>query len=454
MMTKNMTDQESAFDLAAKHLNPKWVKVLRILGLDQEFVRGKGSYLFDEQGDKYLDFHTGEGVTSLGHNNDRVNDALRSALEQEMCSGVQIHYHSLSGRLAETLSDLTDGRLPYVFFGNSGSEVVEAAIKMCRRTTGRGKIVSCSEAFHGLTMGALSLAGEDYFKEGFGPLLPGCSQVPFDDLDALEIALANKDVAAFFVEPIQGRTVRVPSQDYLRGAQELCKKYGSLFVADEIQTGLGRTGKMFACEHWGLEPDVLLLAKALSGGAMPVGAMIYSKEIYQRTFTSLRKSYVHHSTFGRNNLAMVAGLAVIDEIRRRDLLDNANDLGDLALKHMTALKEKYEMVHDVRGMGLMFAIELGSPKSLRLKLQWKAISAMGPGLFAQIVVRPLLTKHRIISMVSGENDVIKFLPPINMSQEEMMSFLEALESVIARIHESSSSVWGELMDIGKSSIGW
>ena len=388
-------------------------------------------------------------MASLGHNNPTVTRALKEALDAELASGIQIHYNSLSGQLARSLSELTEGRLSSVFFANSGAEAVEVAIKFSRHATGRPRIISCHQSFHGLTLGALSLAGDDYFKEGFGPLLPGCSQIPFDDLEALEEALRHKDVAAFVVEPIQGRTVRLPSDGYFREVQRLCRKYGTLFVLDEIQSGLGRTGKMFAAQHWGVEPDIILLAKALSGGAIPISAIIYDKSIYEKTFTSLRNSYVHHSTFGRNNLAMTAGLATLEEIQTKNLVANADRIGCRILDRLEQMKESYELLKDVRGLGLMFAIELGKPKSLKLKFQWKAIQMGGAGLFAQLLVRPLLDKHRIISMVSGENDVIKFLPPINISAKEADYFLDALDDVLANVHDSSSTIWKELLNMGK-----
>ena len=388
-------------------------------------------------------------MASLGHNNPTVTRALKEALDAELASGIQIHYNSLSGQLARSLSELTEGRLSSVFFANSGAEAVEVAIKFSRHATGRPRIISCHQSFHGLTLGALSLAGDDYFKEGFGPLLPGCSQIPFDDLEALEEALRHKDVAAFVVEPIQGRTVRLPSDGYFREVQRLCRKYGTLFVLDEIQSGLGRTGKMFAAQHWGVEPDIILLAKALSGGAIPISAIIYDKSIYEKTFTSLRNSYVHHSTFGRNNLAMTAGLATLEEIQTKNLVANADRIGRRILDRLEQMKESYELLKDVRGLGLMFAIELGKPKSLKLKFQWKAIQMGGAGLFAQLLVRPLLDKHRIISMVSGENDVIKFLPPINISAKEADYFLDALDDVLANVHDSSSTIWKELLNMGK-----
>ncbi len=235
---------------------------------------------------------------------------------------MQIHYSPLAGMLAEALTQRLPQGLDAVFFASTGAEAVDSAMKFARAATGRPRLISCDSGFHGVTLGPLSLVGDEFFKEGFGPLLPGCERVPFGDLDRLESELRTKDVAAFIVEPIQGRMVTLPPEGYLQGAQELCRRYGTMFVLDEIQTGLGRTGSWFALEHWGLEPDFVLVGKALSGGYMPVAAMVTRREIYQQAVGTLERSYVHQSTFGRNRLSMAAGLATLRIIERDGLLEH------------------------------------------------------------------------------------------------------------------------------------
>src|SRR5690242_18437294 len=268
--------------LASKHLDASLVDVLRILGFDGEYVSARGSYLYDANGRAHLDFHTGEGFASLGHNHPGVREVLEATLAADMVDGVQIHYSALAGMLAEELTRKLPEGLDAAFFASTGAEAVDAAMKFARAATGRPRLVSCNSGFHGVTLGPLALIGDEFFKEGFGPMLAGCARVPFGDLERLERELRRGDVAAFVVEPIQGRTVALPPDGYLRAAQELCRRYGTLFVADEIQTGLGRTGAWFALEHWGLEPDFVLVGKALSGGCMPVAAMVTTREIYQR----------------------------------------------------------------------------------------------------------------------------------------------------------------------------
>ena len=236
-------------------------------------------------------------------------------------------------------------------------------MKFARAATRRPRLISCENGFHGVTLGPLSLVGDEFFKEGFGPLLPGCERVPFGDLARLEAELRTKDVAAFIVEPIQGRMVTLPPAGYLQAAQELCRRYGTMFVLDEIQTGLGRTGKWFALEHWGLEPDFVLVGKALSGGYMPVAAMVTSREIYQKAVGTLERCYVHQSTFGRNRLSMAAGLATLRIIERDRLVEHAARMGTVLLDGLAELQQRYEMIKEVRGSGLMIGIELRAPSS-------------------------------------------------------------------------------------------
>src|SRR4051812_25734302 len=253
------------YSLHSRHLNEQMVRVLKTIGYDVGFTRGEGAYLFDREGDKYLDLLSGFGVFALGRNHPKVRDALKSVLDSDLPNLVQLDVSVLSGILAERLLKRVP-MLDKVFFANSGAEAVEAAIKFARAATGRPGIVYCDHAFHGLSYGALSLNGDDTFRTGFGPLLPDCTSIPFNDLQALEKALSTRQVAAFVVEPIQGKGVNMPTDEFLPGAAALCRRYGTLFVADEIQTGIGRTGRFLACEHWNIEPDMVLLAKALSGG--------------------------------------------------------------------------------------------------------------------------------------------------------------------------------------------
>src|SRR6266508_2226317 len=271
--------EQERYALHARFLNEQMVRVLRTIGYDAGFCRGEGQYLYDRSGTQYLDLLSGFGVFAIGRNHPTVREALKSVLDAELPNLVQMDVPPLAGVLAERLL----GRVPFldkVFFANSGAESVEAAIKFSRAATGRSGILYCEHAFHGLSYGALSLNGDEIFRKGFEPFLPECTAIPFNDLDALEKALSSRQVAAFIVEPIQGKGVNLPSDTYLKEAVSLCRRAGTLFVADEIQTGLGRTGRFLAVEHWGVEPDMVLLSKSLSGGHVPVAAALTRKYTY------------------------------------------------------------------------------------------------------------------------------------------------------------------------------
>lgn len=443
---------EETFELAARHLDSSLVDVLRILGFDKDYVTARGSYMYDGAGRAYLDFHTGEGFASLGHNNPDVAEVLQAVLGAGLVDGVQIHYSSLAGMLAEELTQRLPVGLEAVFFASSGAEAVDSAMKFARAATGRPRLVSCVSGFHGVTLGPLSLVGDEFFKEGFGPLLPGCELVQFGDLTRLEAALRTKDVAAFIVEPIQGRMVTLPPAGYLRAAQELCRRYGTLFVVDEIQTGLGRTGRWFALEHWGLEPDFVLVGKALSGGYVPVAAMITTREIYDDAVGTLERSYVHQSTFGRNRLSMAAGLAVLRIIERDGLVEHAERIGTLLLEGLGQLQQRYEIIKEVRGRGLMLGLELRPPSSRVASFSWRLMQMASEGLFPQLIVIPLHRDHSVITMAGGKNDVIKLLPPLTVSEDEACSFLDALDAVLADCETDASKNWGVVRDIAVSAL--
>jgi ornithine--oxo-acid transaminase len=438
--------------LASRHLDPSLVAVLRILGFDKAYRSARGSYLYDERGRGYLDFHTGEGFASLGHAHPDVRAVLAATLDADLVDGVQIHYSVLAGMLAEELSAHLPPGLDAVFFASTGAEAVDSAIKFARAATGRPRLLSCDSSFHGVTLGPLSLVGDDFFKEGFGPLLPGCARVPFGDLARLEAELRSKDVAAFIVEPVQGRLVTLPPPGYLAAAQALCRRYGTLFVADEVQTGLGRTGAWFALEHSGLEPDIVLVGKALSGGYMPVAAMVTRREIYQRAVGALERSYVHQSTFGRNRLSMAAGLATLRIIERDRLVERSARMGAVLVEGIQQLQERHELIGGVRGAGLMIGIELQAPRSRKAQLGVRLMRMASEGLFPQLVVIPLHRDHGVITMAAGKNDVIKLLPPLTLSETEAQSFLEALDAVLTDCEGAAGKNWAVVREIATATL--
>jgi ornithine--oxo-acid transaminase len=423
--------QGEELELYARTINPQFVRLLRTIGFDRRWVRAEGAYLYDADGGSYLDLLGGFGIYNVGRNNPRVRAALVEALELDTAGKVQLGVSPLPGLLASALLERTPSSLGRVLFTNSGTEATEAALKLGRAATGRAKVVSCEHGFHGLTLGSLSAAGDAAFRERFGPLLPGFSRVPFDDLPALEAALRGEDVALFIVEPVQGHGPYFPSDGYLQGAQELCRRYGTLFCVDEVQTGFGRTGWMFALEHWGLEPDLLAVAKSLSGGYVPVGALLMSTAVYDAVFDSLEHSVSHGSTFAPNDLAMAAGLATLEELDSQRLPEHAAQMGDLLLERTRPLVERYEVVKDVRGLGLIWAIEFEEPSGG--SRSWRMLERVQPGLFAQLVVVPLFSEHKILTQVAGhDSNVIKILPPLVLSEDDVDWFVGALDATLAR----------------------
>jgi ornithine--oxo-acid transaminase len=441
--------EASRYAMHSRHLNEQMVRVLRTLGYDVRFRRGAGQYLFDAKGERYLDLLSGFGVFAVGRNHPVLRDALKSVLDSELPNLVQLDVSTLAGVLAERLLK----RVPYldkVFFANSGAEAVETAIKFARAATGRPGIVYCEHAFHGLTNGALSLNGDTIFRDGFEPLLPDCIRVPFNDLLALDRALASRKIAAFIVEPIQGKGVNMPADDYLRTAAELCRRHGALFVADEIQTGIGRTGRFLAVEHWNVEPDMVLLSKALSGGHVPSSAVLTRRRIYDKVFDRMDRAVIHGSTFGKNDLAMAAGIATLDVIEQEHLIENAARMGERLLRELSAIIPRYEMLCDVRGKGLMIGVEFGAPQSLRLKASWNLLETANKGLFCQLITIPLFKDHKILSQVSGHGShTIKLLPTLVINEADCDWIVRAFDQVIAGSHRVPGAIWS----LGKTLIG-
>jgi ornithine--oxo-acid transaminase len=443
------TIEGDRYEAHIRHLNEQMVRVLRTIGYDVRFCRGSGQYLFDRADNRYLDLLSGFGVFAIGRNHPALREALKSVIDADLPNLVQLDVSPLAGELAKRLLAF----VPYldkVFFTNSGAETSEAAIKFARCVTGRPGIVYCEHAFHGLTNGSLSLNGDAVFRTGFEPLLPHTRAVPFNDLAALERALASRDIAAFIVEPVQGKGVNLPDDNYLREAAALCRRQGTLFVADEVQTGIGRTGRFLAVEHWGVEPDMVLLAKALSGGHVPVGAVLTRKRIYDKVFDRIDRAVVHGSTFAKNDLAMAAGIATLEVIKHERLIARAERLGERLQKNFSEMLGRYEFMQAVRGKGLMIGIEFGPPKSLKLKASWSLLEAANKGLFCQLVTIPLFTDHKVLTQVAGHaSHTVKLLPPLVISDEDCDLIEHAFDNVIAATHRVPGAIWS----LGKTLIG-
>jgi len=434
----------------AEHVNPQWVRLLDLLQMNVSYERCAGAELFPVGGGKVLDFLSGYCVYNAGHNHHSIVAALKEELDRCGPSMLQSHVPHLAGQLAERLARLAGGRLSRVFFTSSGSEGVETAIKFARAHTRRDGLLHAHGAFHGLTCGALSLMSDAYWKDGFGQLLPGTQGVPFEDIEALQAALATRRFAAFFVEPVQSEGgVRVPDASYLHAAQELCRRYGTLFVLDEVQTGMFRTGKFLAAQHFGLDPDMVVLAKALSGGLVPVGAVLMTQPVSDSVFRSLKHAFVHASTFGENALAMRAGLATLDVLEHERLGERAESMGELLRCRLADALGPYEMVESVRGLGLLNGIVFGSPRQLRLRVPFEAFRRVHPAMFGQVIVMRLFRDCRILTQICGNSfQVLKATPPLTVTEEQIVEFVAAVGSVVEIAHHPGE-FWSEALGMAR-----
>ena len=443
-----------AMALNQRHLNPQLGRILRTLGFDREWAEGRGPYLIDREGNEYLDLLSGYGVFSLGRSHPYVKEQLAQVLAADTANLPQLGVSTLPGVLAEALIARAPRSLDGVVLTSSGTEAVETAIKLARAATGRPRIIYCDHGFHGLTLGSLSVNGNEEFRERFEPLLPGCDPVPFGELGALRAELEKGEVAGFLVEPVQGKGVNLPPDGYLEQAQQLCRDAGSLFMLDDVQVGLGRTGRLFTSEHWRLEPDLVTVAKALSGGYVPIGAVLASRAVLDAVFDSMERGVVIGSTFGGNDLAAAAGIATIQTLERENLVDRAAQLGDLLLDLTRPLTSRFEIVREVRGLGLIWAIELGPPAGRASRRLWDAIERRQPGLFAQLVTVPLFRDHRILTQVAGHHmNVIKALPPFVTPEEDIRRFASALEQVLEAAEEHLFRSYASLgFELGRRSL--
>lgn len=429
-----------------RHVNPQWVKLLELLQMDAAYTDCRGEVLHTADGRQVLDFLSGYCVYNAGHNHPHIIDALHRELDKAGPSMLQSHVNSTAGELAARLLKLAAGRVGKVYFSTSGSDGVETAIKFSRAHTGRTGLLAARGAFHGLTCGALALMDSAFWSSGFGPMIPGVEFVDFGDLAQLETKLATRKQAALILEPVMGEAgIVLPPEGYLKGAQELCRKFGTVFVLDEVQTGLWRTGRFLAAHHYGVEPDMVVLAKALSGGLVPVGAVLMTDAIYESVYDSLKRAIVHTSTYSESGLAMRAGLATLDVLESEQLGEHALREGEAFRRALRKSLEPYEMVQEVRGMGYFSGIVFGPPKSLALRLSFEAFMRVHPAMFGQMLVMRLYREHGILTQICGNNFlVLKAAPPLNTSNASLEAFLEAMRKTMEFVHHSGS-FWADAL---------
>lgn len=391
-------------------LSPDLARLLRLTGFGAMEVKGEGCWVYDQTGKRYLDFSGGYGVFSLGHRHPKVVAAVKDQLDSLALSS-RVFFNPLQARLARKLAELSPGELRFSFFCNSGTEAIEAALKAARLATGRTGFVSTIGSYHGKTLGGLSVSGRETYKEPFQPLLPGCRTIPFADIEALDQAL-DQSVAGFLVEPVQGEGgIHVASPEYLRRAREICSERGVLLIADEVQSGLCRTGRWFGVDHAGVEPDVMTLAKALGGGVMPIGATLMTPAV---AAAYAGRPTLHTSTFGGNPLACRAALAALEVMEEEGLCERAEQAGDQLLRGLRALAEEFsDLVAEVRGQGLMIGIEFLQDK-------------FGGSVIFEMVKRQVIAVYTL-----NQPKVLRFEPPLNVETEEIEGALQALGESLA-----------------------
>lgn len=437
----------------AQHVNPIWVKLLDALGMNVQYTHSSGAELYTQDGRTILDCLSGYCVHNVGHNHPHVVSQLVAELQSQSTAMIQSNVVEKAGALAHLLCQQAGGKVSKVFFCSSGSEGIEAVIKFARAHTGRTDLVYAAGAFHGLTCGALSLMGSAFWREGFGPMLGGTHEVPFGDLSSIERLLAARKIAAVILEPIQAEAgIVLPPADYLAGVQKLCHKHGALFVLDEVQTGMGRTGTFLAGQRYGVEPDMIVMAKALSGGLVPCAAVLMSDEIYKSVFHSLRRAFIHTSTFSENSLAMRAGIATVEVLLQEGLIERADRLGMELRYRLREVLKPYEMVNDVRGEGMLTGIEFQAPRSLSMRMSFEAFKAVHPGLFGQILVMRLFKHKDILTQICGNNFmVLKVAPPLTVSETQLNHCVESIRSVVETVH-SSKTFWIDALNLGRRAM--
>ncbi|MDH7482080.1 MAG: aminotransferase class III-fold pyridoxal phosphate-dependent enzyme [Armatimonadota bacterium] len=406
---------EETIEKYVAYVNPTLANLMRFAGFGDVEASAKGIYVTDYSGNRYIDCLGGYGVFSLGHRHPTVVAAVEEQLNSMPLSS-KIFFNKPLADLCELLAEITPGRLQYSFICNSGTEAIEGAIKAARIYTKRSEFICTLGGFHGKSLGSLSATGREIYREPFQPLVPGFIHVPFGDISAVAEVISEK-TAAVIVEPIQGEGgIHIPPEDYLPGLRELCTQNGALLIVDEVQTGLGRTGKMFAVEHWGVEPDIMTLAKALGGGVMPIGAFIGTPEIWDAMFRE--NPLMHTSTFGGNPLACRAAIAAIHVTRADDLPGRAARLGERFLGKLREVQAKHpDALADVRGLGLMIGAEFTHED------------------IGELVIGGLARRGVIAAYTLNNPKVIRFEPPLIIDEDQLDVVAEIFDESIAEATE-------------------
>lgn len=403
----------------SRHINPYLAKLQAFAGFGVE-TYAEGCYIYDHEGRKMLDCLGGYGTFAVGHRNPKVVEAVKKQLDNIALSG-KAFFTKPAADLAERLAGVSPSGLEFCFFCNSGTEAVEAALKFARASTGRTKLISTNGGFHGKTLGALSVMGREKYRKPFEPLLPGVEFVPFGDA-AAAVAAIDGQTAAIIVEPIQGEGgIRVPPDGYLTEIRRACDKHGALLIADEVQTGFGRTGRMFGVDYEGVLPDLMPLAKSLGGGIMPLGCCMGTEEVWNNVYS--HNPMAHTSTFGGNALACAAGLAMLEFMEEEQLVSRSKLMGDLMLDGMRGLQSRHsDLVGEVRGRGLMVGVEF-------------TMDEVGELTVAQMLKRGLCVAYAL-----NNPRVLRFEPPLIITEAQVHFAVDTLEAALMETKELLAAI--------------
>jgi putrescine aminotransferase len=389
---------EQTYAKYMQYVNPGLAQLMKFADFGVEMY-AEGMYVYDHTGRAYLDFLGGYGTFALGHRHPRVVEAVKAQLDKMPLSS-KVFFSALVADFCEALAKVLPGDLQYSFLCNSGTEAVEGALKIARKYTGKHKFIATVGGYHGKSMGSLSATGREQYRQPFYPLVPGFVHVPFGDADAAAREM-DEDTAGIIVEPIQGEGgIFLPGDDYLPRLRELCTERNALLIVDEVQTGLGRTGKMFAVQHWEVQPDIMTLAKALGGGVVPSGAFSATPQIWEKAFGD--NPLIHTSTFGGNPLACAAGIATLQVLQEENLPARAAERGEQLLSGLSAVQQQYpDVVTQVRGKGLMVGVEFGNED------------------VAKLVIGGMTRRGVIAAYTLNNPRVIRFEPPLIVSAEQI-----------------------------------
>jgi len=398
-----------------EYVNPGLAKLMQFGGFGDVEAEAQGCVLTTVSGQKYLDFVGGYGVFSVGHRHPRVVAAVHAQLDRIPLS-TRTFFSEPQARLAEELAHIAPGNVRYTFFCNGGTDAVEAALKFARKATGKTDFISTEGSYHGKTMGALAVTGREKYRQPFEPMVPGTTFVPFNDLEAARRAV-TENTAAIIIEPIQGEGgINPAAPGYLKGLRAICDEHGILLIVDEVQTGLGRTGTMFAVEQDGVVPDILTLAKALGGGVMPIGACMATAAIWEKVFEA--NPLLHTSTFGGNPLACAAGLAALEVTHDEHLCEKAQVRGEQLMAGLRAVQEALPgALVAVRGRGLMIGVEF-------------AVKDV-----AELTINGMARRGIIAAYTLNNPKVIRFEPPLIVTEAEVATAVSAFQESVAEAVE-------------------